>query len=157
MVKVNLDNKQEVKRFSVEADTYAGRIVEVSDIKKQKGFEEKEVEKLRVIVELDFKQNGENVKLPYFLTASVSHASKRPGYSDSKLYTLLELAKELDNFKVMWETVDDKSEDEKNKVLVEWLRSKLLGRKVKIMTKTVKGTDGSAYSVVHQVVKFDSF
>lgn len=148
---VNFGERKEFEKHFVEPDAYFGTIVSISDIYSQKGFEEKIVEKLRLEVELEERK----VKLPYFLSAVVSHASKQAGYSDSKLYTLLDLAKELDNFKGMWETIKDHEEKEKNLAFVDWLRGKLLSRKLKVMTKTVQSLDGSKYSVVQQVVKFE--
>lgn len=150
MVTVNLEAKQMFERHLIEPDAYIGTIVAISDVYSQKGFEEKIVEKLRVEIELD----GKKIKLPYFLTATVSHASKQAGYSDSKLYSMLDLAKELDNFKKMWSTVADNQD--KNQIVVDWLRSQLLSRKVKVMVKTVNAFDGTNYSVVGQIVKFEN-
>lgn len=162
---VNLEPKQKVERYLVEPDAYIATVVEISDIRQEKGFpkkneqtgilEQKMVDKFRIDVELDQVQNGKKVRLPYFMTASVSHASKSAGYSDSNLYTLLNLAKELDNFKVVWNVLADQSKEEQHVAFVDWLRAKLLSRKLKVMTKTVQGLDGSKYSVVQQVVKFE--
>ena len=163
---VNLEQKQKYEKWVIEPDTYIGTIVEISDIKTEKGFpqknkdgtvESKMVDKFRIEVELDYLINNRKVKLPYFLNATVSHASKSDGYSDSKLYTLLEQANELEAFKGMWAVLTDKSKEEQNKWFIDWLRAKLLSRKIKIMPKTVKSSfDGSPYSIIGQVIKFEN-
>lgn len=162
---VNLEPKQKFEKTFVEPDAYVATVVEISDIKQEKGFpkkneqgilEQKMVDKFRIDVELDLEHNGKKVRLPYFLSASVTHASKQAGYSDSNLYTLLSLAKELDNFKTLWNVLADQSKEEQHLAFADWLRSKLLSRKVKVMTKTVKAMDGTNYSVVQQVVRFEN-
>src|SRR3990167_1247796 len=162
---VNLEPKQKFEKSFVEPDAYVATVVEISDIKQEKGFtkkneqgiiEQKMVDKFRIDVELDLEHNGKKVRLPYFLSASVTNASKQAGDSDSNLYTLLSLAKELDNFKTLWNVLADQSKEEQHLAFADWLRSKLLSRKVKVMTKTVKAMDGTNYSVVQQVVRFEN-
>ena len=164
-MQVNLEPRQKFEKSFVEPDVYVATVVEISDIKQEKGFpkkneqgvlEQKMVDKFRIDVELDLEHNGKKVRLPYFLSASVTHASKQAGYSDSNLYTVLSLAKELDNFKVLWNVLADQTKEEQHLAFTDWLRAKLLSRKVKVMTKTTKAIDGTNYSVVQQIVKFEN-
>jgi hypothetical protein len=154
-MKVNLDGSfEQAPRFLLDEDSYEGSFVDVSDVYETVGFENQKVEKIRFLLSVTGKKEGDKqVVLPFFATAVVTKASD-PKYSDSKLYTLIESSGEIENFSKMWETVSDMTEEQQKIEFVGWLKSKLLNRKVKFITKTATSKDNIKYSVVDKIVKF---
>ena len=152
-MKVNLEGSKPKERHYIEPDAYFGRIVEVSPIYQTKGFEGQDVEKTTISVEitLDGKEKR-TVILPHFVSATVIHASKQSGYSDSKLYTVIENAGVMETFKKFW--AESKDLEDCNPLFVNWLRTVLIGKDVRVMVKTITPEVGEKYSVVKEIIKF---
>ena len=150
-MEINLDGKQTIfEKFLVPEDVYIGVIKSISEIKKIKGFGDKEVEKFVINVELSDKKT-----VPAFLTAKIIK-SNNPQYSNSKLYDLLEKSKDLEEFRHYWSTIKNTPESEQlNGLVIGWLRTKLIDREVKITTKTTQNMAGEKYSIIEKLIRFN--
>lgn len=142
----------EKKRDFLEPDSYEAVIVGVSDVFVQKNvFNNQDEGKLCVTFEVPQK-TADAKTVTYFIKAKIAHSAKKEGYSDSKLYTLLEKAKLLDKCKAFWATIE--TTENKDVALVSWLRENLLGRDTKIVVKTIIPKEAAKYSVVSEVIRF---
>jgi len=151
MVKINL-GKFETERAIVDDDSYEAKVVGVSDVYEAMDYNGKSVEKIRFDFEL---LSGE--KIPYFVSAVISDASEHNAkYKNSKLYDIMVQADALDDFQtVCGETfTEDQDAAQQNAVFVDFLRSILVNRRVKVLTKAVNPKSGDPYSVVDSVLKF---
>lgn len=156
MVSISFDGLglKKFDRAFLSPDAYIGTIKRFSEIFKTKAFNDntKEVEKLVVTLEVVSDKN--TLEVPYFVSASVKHSAKKEGFSDSKLYTFLEMSGKLNEFKTFWESTKATSEEQKNAEFVSWLTQHMCGMKVKFMPKTVAPAEGSKYSVVSEIINF---
>lgn len=144
------------KRVFLQPDSYGAVIIGVGDIFLQKNPFNNNEEEPKLAVQLEIpsvQQEGKAVQFAYFMKAKIAHSAKKDGYSDSKLYSLLEKAELLDECKTFWATVKD--QPLRDAELTRWLREKLLGREVKVLIKTVLPKDGSEkYSMVGELLRF---
>lgn len=146
---------KERKRVFLQPDSYESVIVGIGDIFHQKNPFNNQDE-ARFVVQLEIpsiKQDGKPVQFGYFLKAKIAHSAKKDGYSDSKLYSLLEKADIIEECKTYWATI--KEIPTRDAELIKWLREKLLLRPVKVLIKTVVQTEGGEkYSVVGELLRF---
>ncbi len=147
---------KERKRLFLQPDSYPATIVGVGEIFQQKNPFNNNEEESKLAIQLQvngFFSEGKAVQFPYFMKAKIAHSAKKEGYSDSKLYSLLDKAQLIEECKNFWTTIKDNPL--KDAELVRWLREQLLGREVKVLIKTVIPKDGSdKYSMVGELLRF---
>jgi len=146
------------ERVHVDDDSYEGIIVDVSDVFKTTGYDGDEVEKIRMDIDIEI-EDGEIVRLPYFMTAIISDAGeKSTKYRNSTLYDVISESGRLDSYMAMRMVIfkDELSYDERNKIFADFLRKIFCKSKVKVFTKTVKPASGEQYSTVSEIIKFIS-
>ena len=155
MVKENL-GELKIERFLVPVDSYVGVIKEVSEVYATTNYNGKDVEKIRLDIEIETEKEGK-VILPLFMTATISDAGENNSkYRNSRLYDLLVQGKQFGNYEKMRDTIfkEGLAPEESNKLFVDFLRKIFMGKKVKVLTKTVKPSKGEDYSVIADVMKF---
>ena len=143
--------QMQIERVHVDDDTYSGKIVEISDIYEATNPAGRRVEKIRIGIKTD-----EGDLIPQFLTATVSDAGEHSRkYSNSKLYDLMKRADVLDAYEKVREEVFKEGLDPavQNARFVGFLRQELVGREVKVTTKTVTPESGELYSVA-EILRF---
>lgn len=148
------EGKTFVKPF-VDPDSYEATVVNVSDIFVTKNnFSQEEEAKISFTFELDGVQDkeGKAVRIPYYVRAKIVHAAKKEGFSDSKLYSLLEKCGKLEECKKYWQSIKDSAD--KDNQLANWLKTSFLGERAKVVTKTVVPKQGDKYSTISEVLKF---
>lgn len=150
MVKENLGVFQ-IERHQVDDESYNGEIVGVSEIYETKDFNGQPVEKLHIDINVK-----DGINLPFYLAAVVSDAGENTSrYRNSKLYDLLKAADVFDRYQnVRKKIFASDSAVHQNRALHEFLRSVLMGKKVKVITKTIEPENGESYSVVDTIVQF---
>ena len=101
----------------------------------------------------DVKKIVLNVALPEGVVSSWNTPKVTKGsgtYSSSNLYTVLEKAKLIEDFKQFTETIVSEEQ------LALYFNEKLKGKKIKVLTKTVKPKDGSEpYSKIDKIISID--
>ena len=174
MLDIDMEGNKRIERpvYRIETDSYEGIIRSVSDIFKSKKYQSDEmVNKLSITVGFpqfkyeDVCVNKEQVSLepdevqfPLFMTAKISKggvSSTGKAYRSSKLYTIIEMAGLLPEFTTtvlpQLNAIEDK--EEKAKKFLDWLRDKIVGRKVKGLIELKKGTKGE-YSRLKDINRF---
>ena len=138
----------------IQEDSYFGEILiaDMAEVKKYtqpKDAKEVAMEKKIIFtIKLDG-EGSENAELPLYCNPIIKKSGGQKGYSNSKLYDILDMAGELDSVKKNKEKVST------YEGLISFLKEALEGRKIKALVKTSnKGTD-RAYSTVNQIVRFE--
>ena len=145
--------KQDFKRFFLEPDSYEAEIISVSDVfESYNPFNGKNESKFSLTFSI--KKGDEEMLFPYFLRTKIVHSAKKKGYSDSKLYTLLNRAGVLEKVKEHWDNIKDKDPETRDKELLEYIRSLLLGRRCKVVLRTINPEEGEKYIVVSEIIRF---
>jgi hypothetical protein len=153
MAKINLDGTKkayEVETHYVPADSYEGRISEVSDVitTTYQG-----VSKQKTVLTIEIPDAKGKKKIPLKLWVALSVTKGSDGYSSSKLYELFEKASALEMFEAFVKDKLDENGELPDESLVEFIRATLYGREVKALVE-VKNKDGTDYSVVKDIIKF---
>ena len=147
-------SKEAEANVLIQEDSYPGEIVSVDLIsvpayEQPKGAKETVMEN-KVVFHIKLSGEGSNdAVLSMYANPIIKKSSGTKGYSNSKLFDLLDMSGELDAAKASWEAL------ETLKGLVGFLSAKLVGRKVKALVKTRnKGTE-NAYSGIGSFVRFE--
>lgn len=155
MVKERI-GEQKFQRVKVDDDAYVGVVVG-ANIFQTTGYNGSDVEKVRFDIEIETTEDKEKVQIPLFMTATISDAGLyNARYRNSALYDLLELSQKLDDYFKVRDSIfaDGLSNEEQNKVFVDFIRQAFERCIFKVLTKTVKPVNGEPYSVVNEVIKF---
>lgn len=145
MAKINTSGEmpQDFERPLIAEDAYEGVLDLEPEVKEVGNATYGKKKKILVRVILD--RIEKTVELPLFLNPNVVKGSGK--YSDSKLYTILEKAGILEEFKTYFK--DGEVADEEVLKFCE----KLKGRRARVMVKNVDGPNGK-YSTVKDVIRF---
>lgn len=151
--------EKDYERVKIEDGSYVAEITFVSSVFKTADLNGSEKEKLHIDYQLN---DGEKKTLPYFVTAVISNAGEKSGsngkskFSNSKLYELLKASGTFSKYEGMKDTIfrEELSAEEQNKIFVDFLSKVLIGKRAKILTKTVNPEKDDSYSVVERIVKF---
>ena len=139
---------QVVAKVLIEEDSYLGEVAGV-DLIKSGSWDNKSVlvDKLVFAIKLD-DEGVTDTELALFVNPTIKKSSGTPGFSNSKLYDLLEKSGDLEKAKEQGDRL-------KSLVgLLEFLQATYIGRKCKALVKTTnKGTD-KQYSSVGNIVRF---
>ena len=148
-------SKEAEAKILIQEDSYKGEIIGVDLIsvpayEQPKGAKETLMEN-KVVFQIKLSGEGsDNAVLSMYANPVIKKSSGTKGYSNSKLFDLLEMAGELEEAKSQWEAL------ETLKGLVGFLSARLVGRNVKALVKTRnKGTE-NAYSGIGSVVRFEA-
>ncbi len=138
----------------IPADSYFGEILiaDMADVKKYtqpEGAKEIVTEK-KIIFTIKISGEGsKDAELPLYCNPIIKKSGGQKGYSNSKLFDILESAGELESVK------ENKDKIGTYEGLLSFLKEALEGRKIKALVKTSnKGTD-RAYSTVSEIVRFE--
>jgi len=137
-----------IEKHLVPEDAYAGVIksVELTDTKAYNS--EEQVKKLVFAIEIE--HEGKKIELPLFCNPIIKRSSGAKGYSNSKLFDLIDKAGLLS-------VAETKSEELKTFAgLTDWLVQKMLKLECKVLVKTTNKNTDSAYSSIKDIVRFES-
>ena len=132
----------------IEEDSYLGVVVSV-DLIKSASYDNKNVVVDKVVFAIRLDDEGvTDAELAMFVNPIIKKSSGTSGYSNSKLYDLLEKSGDLEAAKAQGDRI------KKLVGLLEFLQATYVGRKCKALVKTTnKGTD-KQYSSVGNIVRF---
>lgn len=138
--------KSEYSNVLLDDDTYAGKIVacELVEVPNYEGTGTSN----KIVFSIKLVEVEGEPEIPLYANPVVKKAGGTKGYSNSKLYDLLEASGELENAR------GDSSVLETFEGLHAWLESALVGRECKVLSRTANKGKENAYSVVERVIKF---
>ena len=140
------------KKYNLKTDTYTARISNVSDMFQTMKWQSTEMES-KFTIEFEIPQSTEPAKLAFFVRPKIMHSAKKKGYSDSALYQILERANLLEECKTFLTTLSEIDKDRDQKI-IEWLKSVLINRQVRVYIKNVKSAEGEEYSSIQEIIEF---
>ena len=133
----------------VAEDSYQGVIKACQAIETRKYDGNGVEDKIIFNIEISGNDLKEPVELPLFANPIIKKSSGTKGYSNSKLYDLLDKSGLLAEAKVDAEELAYLSS------LVSWFNANLIGRKCKVLVKTRKKGMEGAYSSIADVLRFE--
>ncbi len=138
------------KKVLVEEDSYFAEVTSVESIKAA-SYDNKSVLVDKLVFSMALEGEGsDGAELAMFVNPIIKKSSGTAGYSNSKLYDLLDKAGEMDNAKA-------KGDELKSLVgLVEFLQLAFMGRKCKVLVKTTNKGKENQYSSVGNVIRFEA-
>jgi len=132
----------------IEEDSYLGEVAGVDAIKSA-SYENKNLLVDKVVFSIKLEDESvTDVELAMFVNPIIKKSSGTAGYSNSKLYDLLEKSGDLDKAKEQGDAIKSLAG------LLEFLQLTYIGRKCKALVKTTnKGTE-KQYSSIGNIVRF---
>lgn len=138
-----------VKKTLIQEDSYPGEIISVELIEVP-NYEDKNKADKKLIFQVKLAGEGTlGAILPLYVNPTIKKSGGKAGYSNSKLYDMLDKAGELEAAK------SRRAELVKLDGLLAFLSEKFVGKKVKALVKTRnKGKEG-AYSTIADILRFE--
>lgn len=140
------NQNQKIDRVLVAEDAYDAVIKSVSTIE-TKDFESKQLKK-KIVFQIAIMTEKGEVELPLFVNPVIKKSSGTKGYSNSKLYDLLDNAKLLEQVAIAQEQINNVL------ALQDFLAGVLIGKKCRVLVKTTNKGKENAYSSIKDIVKF---
>jgi hypothetical protein len=154
MPKINIDGTHtSTPRVVVPNDTWNAEIKAVSDIRDvEKYNKDGTEEKVTLDIELDM-NDGRKLTVPMYLSTSICKGNNE--YQSSKLYTVLEMAQQLEGVKTIASAMaKEANEQVKRTIFVEFLRNVLISKKCRATTKTTNKGEENEYSRIAEIARF---